>query len=809
MRLIVLGMRRLARSTDSSNHLVSSFRASNPPIIAAQQASIRPVAVSTPSTGSDSAERGNPFNIMATNRRVSLQNRCGDSKSPYVRGHMNNPTAWQLWTPETLQMAKDLNRLLFVSIGYSACHWCHVMEHESFENARIAQLLNEHFIPIKIDREERPDIDRQFMDYIQATSGGGGWPLNVFVTPDLEPVFGGTYWPGPDSKRARSGGTSFEQILIKVAQMWKEQEGQIRESGKQIINQLREFAQEGTLSGTQPGGRADDGIELEVIEEAYEHYKNRFDSQYGGFGVAPKFPTPVHLKALLRFGSHPPVVRDIVGDDEVAQARNMATKTLECMAKGGIKDQIGHGFARYSVTRDWNLPHFEKMLYDNAQLLPLYLDAWMLTKSPLFLEMVHDVATYLTTEPMQSSLGGIHASEDADSLPRADDHHKREGAFYVWTIDDLNEVLGENEANVCAKYWGVRPEGNVDRRFDHQGELVGKNTLSVQYDDVADLAQELSMREEDVKRILQDGRQKLLAYRELHRPRPSLDDKIVTSWNGLAIGGLARTGAALSSIAPIKAQYYLQAALRAVKCIRDNLFDPSTNTLRRVYRNGPGETQGFADDYAFLISGLLDLYEATFDNSWLEYADKLQQIQIKLFWDEEKYAFFSTPANQPDILIRTKDAMDNAEPSTNGVSAQNLFRLSSLLNDATYEKMAKQTVAAFEVELDQHPGLLTGMMSSVIAAKLGMKGLMLVGEGDVVEAALKKVKETIRPNFTLLRISRNSAGGDWLRGRNPLLKDIDGSKQMVQLCEGRACKLLGLNDIDDLFGKPASCINAD
>lgn len=710
---------------------------------------------------------------------------------------MSNPTAWQLWTPATLQMAKDLNRLLFVSIGYSACHWCHVMEHESFENPRIAQLLNENFIPIKVDREERPDIDRQYMDYLQATSGGGGWPLNVFVTPDLEPVFGGTYWPGPDSERAKAGGASFDQILIRVAQMWKEQESQIRASGKQIIKQLREFAQEGTLSGAQPGGRADDGIELEVIEEAYEHYKNRFDSQYGGFGVAPKFPTPVHLKALLRFGAHPQVVRDIVGDDEVAHARKMATTTLECMAKGGIKDQIGHGFARYSVTREWSLPHFEKMLYDNAQLLSAYLDAWLLTKSPLFLEMVHDVATYLTTEPMQSSLGGFHASEDADSRPGEGDPHKREGAFYVWTRDEFNEVLSENEAMVCAKYWGVRPEGNVDRRFDHQGELIGKNTLSVQYD-FEDLAKELSMEEEEVKRLVRAGRQKLLDFREFKRPRPTLDDKIVTSWNGLAIGGLARTGAALSSTDPNRAQSYLQAALRAVKCIQVHLYDPSSCTLRRVYRDGPGETQGFADDYAFFISGLLDLYEATFDSSWLEYADKLQQTQIKLFWDEQKYAFFSTPENQPDILIRTKDAMDNAEPSTNGVSAQNLFRLSSLLNDATYEEMAKQTVAAFEVELDQHPGLLTGMMSSVIAAKLGMKGLMLVGEGDVVDAALKKVKETVRPNFTLLRVS-NSIDSDWLRGRNPLLKNIDSSKQMVQVCEGGACKLLELKDIDDLL----------
>lgn len=277
---------------------------------------------------------------------------------------MSNPTAWQLWNPDTLALARETNRLIFVSIGYSACHWCHVMAHESFDDPRIAQLLNEHFIPIKIDREERPDIDRQYMDFLQATTGGGGWPLNVFVTPELEPIYGGTYWPGPKSERAGKGGASFEQILQKVAQAWKEQEARCRESAVAITQQLREFAQEGTLGG-RAGGQVEDGdadgLELDLLEEAYQHYKGRFDSKYGGFGGAPKFPTPVHLSSLLRLGQYGGAVQEVVGDDETAHAREMAVKTLENMAKGGMKDQIGHGFARYSVTRDWSLPHFEKM----------------------------------------------------------------------------------------------------------------------------------------------------------------------------------------------------------------------------------------------------------------------------------------------------------------------------------------------------------------------------------------------------------------------------------------------------------------
>ncbi|KAK3701572.1 hypothetical protein LTR37_015426 [Vermiconidia calcicola] len=730
----------------------------------------------------------------SANRVVSLENRCGESKSPYVRSHMDNPTAWQLWTPETLELARQTNRLLFVSIGYSACHWCHVMAHESFDDPRIAQLLNEHFIPIKIDREERPDIDRQYMDFLQATSGGGGWPLNVFVTPELEPIFGGTYWPGPKSERARMGGANFEQILQKVALAWKEQEERVRESGKNVIEQLREFAQEGSLGG-RAGGKVSDGeqesLELDLLEESYQFYKGRFDSVYGGFGSAPKFPTPAHLKHLLRLGSYCPEVREVVGEDECETAHNMVMKTLEAMAKGGIKDQIGHGFARYSVTRDWSVPHFEKMLYDNAQLLPVYLDAYLATKSPLLLDAAHDIAAYMTTAPMISDLGGIHAAEDADSLATAIDHHKREGAYYVWTTDEFTQVLTEQEAKICAKYWNVKPQGNVDKRADIQGELVGQNTLCVKYD-IPDLAREVGMSEEDVKGLLQEGRQKLLAYREENRPRPALDDKIVTSWNGMAIGGLARAGASLQTPS------YISAAEKAVGCIRNNLFDEDSGTLRRVYREGPGETPGFADDYAFLISGLIDLYEATFDSKWLEFADRLQNTQVKLFWDDQKHAFFSTSANQPDILIRSKDGMDNAEPSTNGVSANNLFRLGSLLNDEEYEKMAKQTVGAFEVEIGQHPGLFSGMMPSVVSAKIGVKGVMVVGDNEAANAAIKKFNDSVTPNHTILRVG-GGANSDWLRKRNELLKDLDGSQPMLQLCEGGVCKLLEGKDVESLF----------
>nr|OQO29128.1 hypothetical protein B0A51_02712 [Rachicladosporium sp. CCFEE 5018] len=737
--------------------------------------------------------------MASTSQPVLLSNRCNGSKSPYVRHHANDPTAWQLWGPDSLELAKTSNRLLLLSIGYSACYWCHVMQAESFQDAGVAKLLNEKFIPIKVDREERPDIDRQYMDFLQATTGGGGWPLNVFVTPDLQPIFGGTYWPGPKSERLRPG-AGFEDILKKVAEAWDEQEESIRNSGKKIAAQLRDFAAEGSLGGRQAGDGIgegeEDNLELDLLEESYQHYKPRFDEESGGFGGAPKFPTPTHLGQLLRLGSFGAEVTEVVGDDEVADARRMALKTLEAMFKGGIKDQIGHGLSRYSVNREWGLPHFEKMLYDNAQLLPLYVDAWRITQKPLFLEAVNDIATYLSSPPMVSELGGIHASEDADSLISNDSHEKREGAFYVYMYEELKAVLSSEELEICMPYWGIKQEGNIDQRYDAEGELKGQNTLCVQLE-ISELAGKLNVAGKLVQARIDSARKKLLDYRDRTRPRPALDDKIATAWNGLAVSGLAKASTALHSTSPEASSTYLTTAINAASCIKTHLYDSSAHTLRRVYREGPGDIHGFADDYAFLVAGLLDLYEATFDSNWLAWADELQQSQIKQFWDPARHAFFSTPEHQADILVRTKDGMDNAEPSVNGVSASNLFRLGSMLNDAKYEKLSRQTVAAFEVEIGQHPGLFSGMMSSIVAAKLGCRGLMVVGVGEEAEAAVRKYREGVFPTMTMIRVG-NGAEDGWLKGRNDLLADTDGDREMVQLCEGGVCKLLDATSIETL-----------
>ena len=507
------------------------------------------------------------------------------------------------------------------------------MERESFHSAEIAAILNSSFIPIKLDREERPDIDRIYMNYVQATTGSGGWPLNVFLTPDLEPVFGGTYWPGPNHSMTAVGETvGFLEILEKMRDVWQKQERRCLESAKEITRQLREFAEEGTHSHRQLGEKTEkgDGLEIELLEDAYQHFAGKYDPVNGGFARAPKFPTPVNLAFLLRLGQMPQAVKDVVGEGDCATALAMATNTLRRMARGGIRDQIGYGFARYSVTADWSLPHFEKMLYDQGQLLNVYLDAFLITQDPEMLGAVYDISTYLTTPPLAAADGGFYSAEDADSHPTHSDKEKREGAFYVWTLKDFHTILDKRSADVCARFYGVTSHGNVSRENDPHDEFISQNVLNIKSTPSA-LAKEFGRSEDEVVKILKEGRIKLREWRERERPRPSLDDKIVVAWNGLAIGALARTSKVLADIDPEKSRECKTAAERAVAFIKQELWDEPSGKLWRVYREGRGDAPGFADDYAFLIQGLIELYEATFNDTYLEFADKLQRKHPPLF----------------------------------------------------------------------------------------------------------------------------------------------------------------------------------
>lgn len=496
------------------------------------------------------------------------------------------------------------------------------MERESFENDEVAALLNSSFVPVKVDREERPDVDRIYMNFVQATTGSGGWPLNVFVTPDLEPVFGGTYWPGPTSGSAFEDQVTFLRVLTKLSTVWREQEDRCRRDSKQIVEQLKSFAAEGTSGGRLGEAGAGDGLDIELLEEAAQHFVKTYDALHGGFGAAPKFPTPSKLSFLLRLGQYPAVVVDVVGAADCRHAQNMAVTTLRKMARGGIHDHLGHGFARYSVTADWSLPHFEKMLYDNAQLLHVYLDAFLISRDAELLGAVYDIATYLTTDLAHPD-GGFYSSEDADSLYRRGDPEKREGAFYVWTKREFENVLGQNEP-ILSAFFNVTGHGNVEPANDAHDEFLAQNVLAIVSTPSA-LASQFGLKEEEVVRIIKEGKAALRAHRERERVRPSLDDKIVTSWNGMAIGALARTGAVLRAFDPARSAEFLGMALKAAAFVRQHLYDPSSKILYRIWREERGETHGFADDYAFLIEGLIDLYEATFDEAWLEWADELQR----------------------------------------------------------------------------------------------------------------------------------------------------------------------------------------
>ncbi|RPB26334.1 hypothetical protein L211DRAFT_821396 [Terfezia boudieri ATCC MYA-4762] len=741
-------------------------------------------------------------------KTLGLKNECLKSRSPYVRGHANNPVHWQLWSPETLALAKKEDRMVFVSIGYAACHWCHVMEEESFENEDVAKILNENFIPIKVDREERPDVDRIYMNFVQATTGSGGWPLNVFLTPDLEPIFGGTYWPGPNA--VTSSRLGFLDVLEKIVQIWKEQKQRCLASAKDTIRQLKEFADEG-LKGTS--GEPSDGLEIDLLEDAYQYFLKRFDSTFGGFGLAPKFPTPVNLAFLLRLGAFPATVEDVVGDMECKHAQFMAMATLKNMAKGGIHDHIGHGFARYSVTADWSLPHFEKMLYDQAQLLGVYLDAYLATKDEGMLAVVYDIADYMCRDALKHPEGGFYSSEDADSLPSRADTEKREGAFYVWTRKEFDSILGEQDAAIAARYWGVQSDGNVDPENDPHDDFMNQNVLAISACP-EQLASQFGMSEQQIKNIITTARQKLLSHRIRERPRPGLDDKIIVAWNGLAIASLARAGAALEDINPERSKELIRDAEQAVDFIRKNLYDERTHELKRVWREGPGETPGFADDYAYLIMGLLNLYEATFEIKYLRWADTLQQKQITLFWDSQSGGFFSTPGTSTDLILRLKDGLDSQEPSTNGISTTNLHRLATIISSPhpsspSFLTYATKTCDAFSPEILQHPFLFCSLLPAIVASNLGMRSVILAGDPDDPE--LKKQRSRLRgkllTNTTIVQVDpKKVKSGDedvkWLLERNAVLGEVlnrveKKGKGMVQICEGNRClDVLDMGDIE-------------
>lgn len=687
---------------------------------------------------------------------------------------------------------------------------CHLTRQDSFCNPRIANILNEHFIPIIVDREERPDIDTIYMNYNLSLNSGGGWPLNMFLTPDLEPVFGGTYWSGPGVHLSKSESDTGDEpleflvILQKLQSVWPEEEVRVRDEAKKSVIELRHFSGEGTLNASSSSRQpiqADDGnfegeVDLDQIEEAYTRIAATFDPMCGGFGQEPKFPTSAKLSTLLRATQFPKEVQDVVGVQDCEYVSTMALHTLRRMVAGGMHDHVGGGFHRLSVTRDWSLPSFEKLLIDNSLLLGVFLDAWLLvggTEQSEFASTVIEIADYLTSSRMTSSTGGFVSSEAADSVNKKGDSIMQQGAFYLWTRKEFDSVIGnEQESEVAAAYWDVQEHGNVDRSQDPHDEFLNQNVLRIVRNH-ARLTKQLGFTDDDVPKIIASAREKLLAFRDRERVQPTLDTKVVAAYNGMAIAALSRTALALRHTggeSANKAERYLTAAKKAADFIKTQLWDASSQTLYRVWADGRSGTKAFADDYAYIIEAAIELYEATAEESWLQWADELQKVQIKLFYDspsgEESSAsrcgaFYSTTSKSPHAILRIKDAMDSAQPSVNAVSASNLFRLGALLGDKTYTYLAKETVNAFGVEMLEHPHLFPGLLCGVVSWRLGASQLISVGCGPDSKELTKFFKA---PRASLATLQYLQDPSSWIRTRNQTLGELPTEQGLFVLKNG-------------------------
>ena len=639
-------------------------------------------------------------------------NRLAHERSPYLLQHAGNPVDWYPWGEEAFTRARREDKPIFLSIGYSTCHWCHVMEHESFVSPAIAALLTRDFISIKVDREERPDVDRVYMSFVQATTGSGGWPMTVFLTPDLKPFYGGTYFP-PVSRWGRPG---FADLLTELARVWTEERPRVDEAAAELLNRLRLV----TNTGGRP--RAESSIAGEdALETAVDQFRSTFDSRNGGFGDAPKFPRPSELLFLLRES-----VRRTGPEASVHTPVSMVRDTLGAMARGGMRDHVGGGFHRYSVDAEWRVPHFEKMLYDQAQLVLAYLEGAQATGDVSFAAVAEDTLAYVLRD-MTDPGGGFYSAEDADSVPPEDagrpDAHKTEGAFYLWTDEEIGALLGE-DAEIARRRFGIQPAGNAPQ--DPQGEFTGKNLLYVA-EEVPEIAARTGRDEAAVSAALERARRVLFGARA-GRPRPHLDDKVLTAWNGLMIAACARAARVLR--ASPSAPAYLDAARRAASFVRSTLWREPDRTLLRRYRDGDAAIEGYAEDYAALIFGLLELFQADGDPAWLDWALTLQEVQDERFWDAAEGGWFSTTGGDPSVLLRLKEDHDGAEPAASSVSVLNLLALAQLGGGEAALDRARRTLGRLGPRVGTVARAVPMMLCGLSAWHHGIEQVVVFGAPD-------------------------------------------------------------------------------
>lgn len=664
-------------------------------------------------------------------------NRLINETSPYLLQHAHNPVNWYPWGEEAFKKALEENKPVFLSIGYSSCHWCHVMEHESFENEEIAALMNDNFICIKVDREERPDIDQLYMEYVQMTTGSGGWPMSVFLTAEQKPFYGGTYFP-PQDKYGRPG---FERILLSMVNYFHNEKDKLVGNIKQLEDLYANQISGNNMVEEVPN-RSDWHLTLEQLSKYYEPV-------YGGIGNAPKFPAVSVFNLFLReykITSEPHYL-------------NMVTQTQRNMANGGIYDQIGGGFARYSVDEKWLVPHFEKMLYDNGQLVQLYIDTYLSTRDEFFLSIAEETLNFVNRE-MTSPDGGFYSSLDADS-------EGEEGKYYVWSKAEIDQILDQN-ANIVNAYYGVTEKGNFE----------GENILNV----VAkkeDLAKQFNVSIEDVEKIIHQGKKLLLKERE-KRIRPALDDKIISSWNSLMLSAYART------FQVTQKQEYAKIIKRNIIFIKNNLFDQK---LMRTYKNGQSKYDAFIEDYAITIQAMLDSYEALFDPAYIEFAIELNDYANTHFWDGDAGGYFTASDNQEKLIKRMKDETDNSMPSGTGVMLSNNIRLFSLTEDEEYYTYAENILKKYSKLSSQNPYGYSSYLAGLDLFLTKPKEILIAKNKDHdISAYLKLVFGNYYPNKVVMVLTEgekySSMTANLVSGKKP----IDG-KITSYVCQNFQCSL--------------------
>jgi uncharacterized protein len=664
-------------------------------------------------------------------------NSLAKEKSPYLLQHAHNPVDWFAWNETAFAMAHSENKPIFLSIGYSTCHWCHVMERESFEDEKVGKFLGEHFVSIKVDREERPDVDKIYMTFVQSTTGSGGWPLNVFLTPDLKPFFGGTYFP-PD---ARYGRPSFLQLLEQIANLWRERKMEIAASADELHARLELV--------TARDAKENSPLTPAVLRHALEQFKAAYDSTNGGFGGAPKFPQPSIPAFVLRAAKR-------FGEDAAAK---MVLHTCDKMAAGGIHDQLGGGFARYAVDAEWLVPHFEKMLYDNAQLAQFYLDAFLVSGDARHAEVVRDILDYVLRD-MTHPAGGFFSAEDADS-------EGHEGKFYCWTHAELSKLLSPEEFIVAANHFGITKEGNfVDD--SHPQPLRGQNVLSV-VNPVAKADEPL----------LAAAKAKMLAVQG-KRIRPHLDDKILASWNGLMLGAFARAGIVLGE------QKYLAAAERNLEFIRQKLWQPENNgksgTLFHRWRDGERDQVQLLEGYAFLLDGVIQLYEATLNPAHLDFARALAAAMLEKFYDPANGGFWQSPAGTNDLILRIKDDYDGAEPSGNSVATLALLKLGKITAEEKFTEAAEQTLQLFAGRLEKQPAALAFLLHALDFWIDEPRRVVVAGENEF--AAFHKLLRAAHSVYQPNKIVLGNTGAV-----EPFAKTLSAKAPAVFVCLGSSCQL--------------------